>query len=249
MALADEKSLLFLIRGMLMTHDSPPPVAQPAGLSLTHVLLIVGAAMLLTMVATFFIIKLLLFPPPFTPVTLNAKEEQIFAEKVAKLEGPAAVASPQASVQSPAQADNESLTPEKYSEGEAAREVFFTERELNAVLAKNTDLADKVAIDLAENMISVKLLIPLDPDLPLFGGRNFKARAGAEIAYREGRPVVKLVGLSLLGIPMPNSWLGGMKNVDLVQEFGSEQGFWKAFADGVESLSVVEGALRLTLKE
>jgi hypothetical protein len=40
-----------------------------------------------------------------------------------------------------------------------------------------------------------------------------------------------------------------MKNIDLVQEFGSDQGFWKAFADGVEEIQVEEGRLRIKLKE
>ena len=40
-----------------------------------------------------------------------------------------------------------------------------------------------------------------------------------------------------------------MKNVDLVQEFGNEQGFWQAFAEGVQSIDVQQGALRIVLKE
>jgi hypothetical protein len=40
-----------------------------------------------------------------------------------------------------------------------------------------------------------------------------------------------------------------MKNIDLVQEFGTERGFWQAFADGVEVIEVKEGKLRIKLKE
>jgi hypothetical protein len=45
------------------------------------------------------------------------------------------------------------------------------------------------------------------------------------------------------------AWLGNLKNIDLVQEFGSDKGFWQAFADGVEEIEVEEGELRIKLKE
>jgi hypothetical protein len=61
--------------------------------------------------------------------------------------------------------------------------------------------------------------------------------------------VVKLKGVSVMGVPIPNAWLGNIKNIDLVREFGGDEGFWKNFADGVESISVVEGLLKIRLKE
>ena len=141
------------------------------------------------------------------------------------------------------------MKPEQYSEEGASREISFSEREINAIMAKNTDLAQKLAIDLADDMVSIKLLIPLDPDLPLMGGKTLKVKAGAELAYREGRPLVKLKGVSLMGVPMPNSWLGGLKNIDLIQEFGGNDGFWKSFADGVDAIVVTDGFLKIKLKE
>mgnify|MGYP003997617257 FL=1 len=52
-----------------------------------------------------------------------------------------------------------------------------------------------------------------------------------------------------MGVPIPNSWLGGIKNIDLVQEFGADEGFWKGFSDGVESITVGDGNLEIKLKE
>jgi hypothetical protein len=53
--------------------------------------------------------------------------------------------------------------------------------------------------------------------------------------------------------PKPRySWLkilGNMKNVDLVKEFGEKEGFWSAFADGVDVVEVSEGKLRVKLEE
>ena len=141
------------------------------------------------------------------------------------------------------------LEPEAYSEEGAHREIVFTERELNALLATNTDLARKLAIDLSENLASAKLLIPLDPDLPLLGGKTLKVAAGLELRFAEGRPVIVLKGVSLWGVPIPNAWLGGIKNIDLVKEFGSQGGFWQSFAAGVEDIRVAEGRLTVRLKE
>ena len=62
------------------------------------------------------------------------------------------------------------------------------------------------------------------------------------------RPVVALEGISIMGVPIPNAWLGNLKNVDLVGEFG-DQGFWKKFADGVDDIQVRDGELYIKLRE
>lgn len=230
-----------------MTEERPSQTAQKPKQSFSgmQVLGMVLASMCLAIVGTALVIKLLLFPPPFKPVELTPKESQQLTAKLQRLEG----FKPQAASKESEYTKEGTLAPEQYSEAGAPRDINFTERELNAMVAKNTDLADKVAIDLAENMVSIKLLLPLDADFPVLGGKTLKVNAGAELAYREGRPVIKLKGVSLMGIPMPNAWLGGMKNIDLINEFGADEGFWKTFADGVDSVSVVEGFLKIRLKE
>ncbi len=105
-----------------------------------------------------------------------------------------------------------------------------------------------MAIDLAENMVSLKVLLPVDPDFPIMGGKILKIRAGLELAYRDNRPVVIFRGVSLMGVPLPKAWLGGLKNIDLIDEFGDKNGFWSNFAAGVEALQVGEGTLQITLK-
>lgn len=85
--------------------------------------------------------------------------------------------------------------------------------------------------------------------MPLFGGKTLKMAAGLELRFAEGRPVVELRGISLRGVPIPNAWLGGIKNIDLVEEFGGQGGFWQAFAAGVEDIRVEEGRLTVQLKE
>ncbi len=183
-----------------------------------------------------------LFPKQYTPINLSPKEQQILDTKIDQLNK----RYPQQQSLKPTE---KSLEPEKYSEDNASREIYFSEREINSLLAHNTDLAQKLVIDLSDNLASAKMLIPVDPDFPLLGGKTLKLSAGLELGYKDARPIVVLRGLSLWGVPMPNAWLGGIKNIDLVKEFGGDHGFWKAFVDGVEYINVKEGQLQIKLKE
>ncbi len=222
-----------------------PQPKPKQGFSAMQVLGMVFVSTCIAVVTTLLIIKLYLFPSSFSPVELSPKEAQQLAAKLEMFAGFKQPAVPTKGEHTKAG----TLIPEKYTEEGESRAINFTERELNALVAKNTDLAKKLAIDLATNMVSLKLLVPLDPDLPVLGGQTLKIKAGAELAYRDGRPVLKLKGISLMGIPMPNAWLGGIKNIDLIKEYGAQEGFWKTFADGVDSIEVVEGRLKVQLKK
>ncbi len=220
---------------------------QAARLSGLQVTGIVVAAMAITMVATLFIVNSWLFPKPFEPVVLSAVEEQRLERKLARFEQ----LDGRSSARSPAQPSvtEGDLQPEVYSEEGASREIRLSEREINAMIAQNADLARKMVVDFSEDLVSVKLLIPMDPDFPFLGGKTLKIKAGAELAYRESRPVVILRGVSVMGVPLPNAWLGNLKNIDLIKVFGSDPGFWKGFADGVAAIQVREGTLQIVLKE
>lgn len=196
-----------------------------------QVLGFVVGAVIITAGVTIFVFKTYFFPSEFKPVTLNATEEKVLAEKLERFD------------------PNAPLEPEPYDEEGIKREINFTERELNGLLAKNTNLAKKLAIDLSDDLISAKLLLPVDEDFPVFGGKILRLRSGMTFTYNKGKPVVIFKGITIMGVPMPNAWLGGIKNIDLVQEFGAEKGFWKTFADGVEDIRVEEGRLKITLKE
>lgn len=211
--------------------------AQLKPISPWKVVGLIALTVLLSVGITLLVVFSAIFQTEFKPVTLNEKEAQVLEQKLQRLDPTARPAN-----QAP-------LTPEPYSEEGASREIAFSEKELNALLANNTDLAHRLAIDLADDLASAKLLVPVDPEFPILGGKTLRASAGMEIRFAVGRPVIILKGVSLWGVPLPNAWLGNMKNIDLVQEFGQDQGFWQAFADGVEEIEVSEGRLRLKLKE
>ena len=233
-------------------------VDQPSkkGFSGLQVFGIILLVMLLTVAGTIFAAKTWFFPKPFTPVVLSQKEEIRLEEKLQRFDNsskPTLLAKKEPSSQSTNGAasalSHGNLKPEAYSEAGATRDITFSEREINSLLAKNTDLANKLAINLSDDLVSAKLLIPVDPDFPVLGGKTLRVKAGVELAYREMRPVVKIRGVSIMGVPVPAAWMGGLKNIDLIEQFGTDEGFWKTFSDGVDSITVQEGQLHIQLKE
>lgn len=233
--------------------------ARPKGRRLIRTLLLVIAVAILTSVGTVWLTTVYLFPRSFEPVTLSQKEQAVLDAKLQSLnvqlhtkpatERRTGVLEPKRYGEAGAsRQDAGVLKPERYSEAGASREVSFSEREINALIATNTDLASKVAIDLSTDMISAKVIVPIDPDMPMLGGKTLRITAGLELRYKSGRPVVVIKGVSLWGVPVPNAWLGNLKNVDLVHEYGDE-GFWRAFGAGIDNISVSEGRLTIKLKE
>lgn len=218
---------------------APTPQENRKGLRWHHVLLIVFAAVVVTAGVTYWVVSRYLFQKEFSPVRLKPAEEQVLQEKLQAIGIELEKTGPDAGA----------LTPEPYSEAGATREVRFTEREVNGLLAKNTDLAQRLAFDLSSNLLSAKLLVPLEEDFPILGGKTLRIHAGAELAFQGSRPTVILKGISIMGVPIPNAWLGNLKNVDLVREFGADRGFWKSFADGIEYIRVEDGRLTVKLKE
>ncbi|HDS15168.1 MAG TPA: arginine N-succinyltransferase [Proteobacteria bacterium] len=189
----------------------------------------------------------LFFPREFRPVHLSTQEEKTLQGKMENLEkrgpgisgGGEALSSPVA----------ETPRPQPHSEAGSRREIVLSEREVNALLARSPELARKLVLDFSDDLASADLILPLASDLPLLGGRTIRARAGLELRFEHGRPLVALRGVSLWGVPLPAAWLGNLKNVDLVETFGAGEGFWKSFAAGVEEIKVSDGKLRLRLKE
>ncbi len=221
------------------------PEKKPSEHSWLKIFGIVVVASVVSTLIALCVVYFYLFPGAFRPVTLSASEQQTLESKLERLD--TMQRSPVLHQKRSQQTDD--LRPEKYSETDANREIILTERELNSLLAKNTDLASKLAIDLSQDLASAKLLIPLDEEFPILGGKTLKVTAGLELAYRNRKPVVALRGISLWGVPIPNAWLGNIKNVDLVQEFGDQKGFWAAFSDGIDEVEVSDGQLRIKLKE
>jgi len=225
------------------TMNTIEPIPQKQPMSPGKIALLLFFSILLALLMGAAIVYFYLFPSPFTPVTLKADEQQVLDEKIHRITQPAALSSPQ----SPASTRTEPLQPEAYVEPNQ-RSLQFSEREINAMLAHNTNLADKLAIDLSDQMISAKLLIPLEPDFPILGGKTVRVNAGVAIDYRQ-QPNVTIVGISVFGVPLPNEWLGNLKGTNLIDQLEHDNGFWRQFFAGIETMQVSDGSLSITLKE
>lgn len=227
---------------------APSPVHRKR--SWPRILLIIGTTMVVTAGVTYWVLATYVFVKEFKPLELSVKEELVLESKLKAIGLDIELRESDPTKIDPSEINKDGyLIPEPYSEKGGRREISFNERELNALLAKNTDLAKKLAIDLANDLVSAKLLIPLEPDFPILGGKTVRVNAGVEIAYENSKPIVILKGVRLWGVPIPNAWLGNLKNVDLAGNFWFEHGFWKSFSEGVESICVEEGQIKIKLKE
>ena len=174
----------------------------------------------ITVAATVWAIQSQLFSRNFKPVELSAPEQITLEQKLNALAAqPDATDNPNSfSLTSEADAQTDSIAgeinstetesqtsadgeiqPELYVEDDSKRRIELTERELNALLAKNTDLAEQLVVDLTDNLASIKLLVDLDPDFPFFGGKTLKVSGATELSYQNKRPVIVMKGVSVWG--------------------------------------------------
>jgi hypothetical protein len=194
-------------------------------------------------------IKSNLYASPFSPTTLTEREQQALNAKLDRLQrnNPSDPKSPPVGT---AETKSEGrLAPEPYTEDAAQRELRITEKELNALIANDEATARRVAIALSADMVSVKLIVPVDDDFPVLGGKTLRLTCGITLRHEAGKPVVALRGVSVGGVPIPDAWLGNIKHVDLVREFGGQGGFWDLFSKGVEDIKVLDGSLFVRLSE
>jgi len=200
---------------------------------------IVLITIVVTIVGTVLLLNSSLFAKNFKPTELKAREKVELKSKLA------AVGLQDLNVGLTNEAN---MDPEPYTETAENREISLNEREVNALLAQNSDMGEKLVLDFSDDLMSAKLLMPMDPDFPFIGGKTLRASTGVALSIKDGQPSVILRGVSVWGVPVPNAWLGGLKNVDLVNQFGDDS-FWKSFSEGIENVEIREGALKLKLRE
>lgn len=217
-----------------------------------HIVWIVLGTIMLTAAITYWTVRTYIYAKDFEPVVLSQAEQKKLDSKLVALgyePAPRSLSARNQAADKNEFGDDGRLKPEKYSEEGGERDLSFSEKELNSLLASNEDMAKKLAIDLSQDLISARILIPVDRDFPVLGGKTLRVSTGIETTFKDGRPRVILRGVTVMGVPIPNAWLGGLKNIDVISEFGDDQGFWKSFADGVEDIHVEDGELRVKLKE
>jgi len=135
---------------------------------------------------------------------------------------------------------------------EDRRTIIFTEREINGLLHHNTDLAEKLYIDLKQNALVAKVIYPFQEDTPVVGGKTLRLNITMKVFLDENRELqVALDDVSVGGIPLPNAWLFDLKDKNLIDlDSGPEgTGILQRIADGISDFKVENGQIRIKLNE
>ena len=212
------------------------------------VLIILLVIVLVLFVAGGFWVWQNFYARPFTPVELTQPEKNELNTKIHALQESAKSSSPLKNSPGEERYKDGSLKPEPYSEKNAKREIFLTERELNSFI-KDPSIAKNVAVDLSDDQLSIKILMPLDQDFPILGGKTIKLHMGTTLAYSNNNLVVVMNGISVGGVPVPAAWWGGIKNKNLVEYFGGNNGFWDTLSAGISDVKITDGRMYVKLKD
>jgi len=213
-----------------------------------HVLGIVLIVMVVTALLTAWWIKSNIYAARIETPVLNAEEQQVLDSKLAKLTEPAgqeAVSTDAA----PAKAEFATKPGEFSDDEEFKYELTISEKELNAMIADEPELAGHVKVDFGEDSISLTVLIPVDEEMFLVGGTTIRLRVDVTLRYEDQKPVFAFHHISVGGIPIPGAWLGDLKDVNLAEAFDEEGGFWDQFAAGIADIKVQDGQLWVKLRE
>jgi len=220
----------------------PAPEAEPrSGSCLIRGLVVVGI-LLIAITAL-----VLWYNRPIRPVVLTDPEKAVVETKIAAMQTTAEEQAP-AAIEPAAEESpttTEPATPETYIPGK--REISFTDRELNGMLNAHTNLGDQIAFQFTPGAVLARIETPIPDDIPVIGGTKLRARAKFLVDASGPSPMLALEDFTIWGVSIPNEWLGGIKNTNLLgQAFGAESG---EGIPGVESLSIERGHLMIRLKE
>jgi hypothetical protein len=207
------------------------------------------------------------------PTELSEPEQEVLSEKLTVAAGEPVIIHPEG-IESPSQptvlatagASAAETVAEAVAESEAEaqapsdrvvfeddkRTLVLSERELNGFLHHNTDLAERLRIELSADTITAKTITHFDETTPMVGGRTVRVNFAIG-AYLDtnGQLILEIDDISAGGIPIPNAWLGDIKNKNLI-DFGDKEGgsgILRKIAEGIADFKVEDGQIRIRLNE
>jgi len=179
----------------------------------------------------------------FSPVELSRNEQQVIDGKLELAGG------------DPVFAGTEVMEPNDKPivlREEDRRTIIFTEREINGLLHHNTDLAEKLYIDLKQNALVAKVIYPFKEETPVVGGKTLRLNITMKMFLDDRKKLqIALDDISVGGIPLPNAWLFDLKDKNLIDLDSSPEGtgLLKRIADGIDDFEVENGQIRIRLAE
>lgn len=121
--------------------------------------------------------------------------------------------------------------------------VVLTEKEINAMISQQPEFSGQADVTLKKDVINARYNYLFEEDVPFFGGKTLQIRANLKVVHKNDRLTVQIKKVYLGPISIPNAWMGGLKNIDLVEEFMAEDPGFKQFVEGIEHLSIEDGRL------
>jgi hypothetical protein len=247
------------------SRPAPPPlpsVPPPPAKKIRWLLYVCGSllALLLLVVATVFI-TIWWIQRPIKPVVLSAPEKAVVEEKLRHFGGGNAPASPPTITPVPNRRAvdvelpyvvvpplNPDQKPDRpYVPG--SKLFKLTEREINGLLNANTDLGKSVRLEFAQDAVNAYVAVPIPEDFPIGGGKMFRARGRFRISLGNGgTPYAILEDITVFGLSLPKTWLGGLKGENLLGD-AMGQGKRGPVLRGIKSLRIEPGALVLEVED
>lgn len=236
-----------------MNPNLPPPAPTPAGgtagtpVPKRRSRLLYGCGLLLgllLLVVATVAITVWYLQRPIKPVVLSPAEKVAVEKKLDRLGG-TPVPGPRASTPESSVTMLEQDRP--YVPG--SKVLRLTERELNGLLNANTDLGQTVRLELGRDAINAYVTAPIPEDVPVMGGKMFRARGRFRVSLTNGATAYAILeDVTVFGLSLPKAWLGGVKGENLLGDaMGKRNG--SPLLKGVKSLHVEPGALVLEVAD
>lgn len=195
----------------------------------------------------------------FRPTTLSEKEQVILDTKLEKIESggeeqplgsPSSRELNEVVINSGQQPD---LTPAQIAELERLEEqerrtITLSEKEINAMMNYNTGLGERVKVRFKSGRIDVGWIISVDEEAPFVGGKTLRGSVDLSMEkLTDGRLAFAVEDVTVMGIPMPNAWLGDIKGQNLADRIGQDNEFFRIFSAGIEHIEISNGEVRVRL--
>lgn len=197
--------------------------------------LVLLATILITFLATSWWIHRTINARPLTPVALNQQEQVELSNKLEFVSTSREMRL--RAVEQPEPRARE-IDPDF-----VRRPITLTDREINALIAKHTDLGDRVRVFLRPDEVVAQANIPVDRSVPYLGGRIIRTKVSLHVEVKRGDLVLAIRNISIGGFPLPNAWLGGLIGKNLVQDEFFDDPVMKAFVEGIEEFRIDSGSL------
>lgn len=142
---------------------------------------------------------------PIKPVELSIAEKTVVETKLDRLSTP-----PPKSTLAPAPESSRTTLELDRPYEAGSKALRLTERELNGLLNANTDLGKTVRLELGQDAINAYVTTPIPQDVPLVGGKMFRARGRFRVSLgtNGAAPFAILEDVTIFGLSLPKEWLG-----------------------------------------